>query len=97
MSPPGAYWDKPLGAKFLDGLPDPQPVPWLTAEDIAFYGREFSASGFRGPLNRYRNHERDYAWLQGWRASASSSPACSSAATAIRRPRCSARSPIRSR
>ncbi|MCT2558532.1 alpha/beta hydrolase [Tsuneonella sp. YG55] len=65
--PPGAYWDKPLGAKFLDGLPDPRPVPWLTQEDIAFYGREFSQSGFRGPLNRYRNHERDYEWLQGWK------------------------------
>lgn len=65
--PPGAYWDKPLGATFLEGLPDPQPVPWLTDEDIAFYGNEFSASGFRGPLNRYRNHERDYEWLQGWK------------------------------
>ncbi|QDM42068.1 alpha/beta hydrolase [Altererythrobacter sp. TH136] len=64
--PHGDYYDKPLGAKFLDGLPDPQPVAWLTTEDIQFYGREFSQSGFRGPLNRYRNHERDYEWLQGW-------------------------------
>jgi pimeloyl-ACP methyl ester carboxylesterase len=63
---PGAYWDKPLRAKFLDGLPDPQPVPWLTDEDIAFYGSEFAANGFRGPLNRYRNHERDYEWLQAY-------------------------------
>ena len=45
-------------------LPEPQPVPWLTDEDIAFYGNEFSASGFRGPLNRYRNHDRDFAWQQ---------------------------------
>ncbi|WP_226699029.1 alpha/beta fold hydrolase [Qipengyuania gaetbuli] len=64
--PPGAYWDKPYGATFLQGLPDPQPVGWLTEEDMDFYEGEFKASGFRGPLNRYRNHERDYEWLQGW-------------------------------
>ena len=63
---PGAYWDKPLGAKFLEGLPDPQPVPWLGEADLDFYEGEFKASGFRGPLNRYRNHERDYEWLQGF-------------------------------
>ncbi len=62
----GAYWDKPLGAKFLDGLPDPQPVPWLTATDLDYYAGEFAQSGFRGPLNRYRNHEADYAWLRAW-------------------------------
>ncbi len=64
--PPGDYWDKPLGATFLDGLPDPAPVAWLTEDDLDFYEAEFAASGFRGPLNRYRNHEVDYAWLQGW-------------------------------
>ncbi|MXO76234.1 alpha/beta fold hydrolase [Altererythrobacter aerius] len=64
--PPGDYFDKPLGATFLEGLPDPRPVAWLTEDDVAFYGREFAASGFRGPLNRYRNHERDFEWLQGW-------------------------------
>lgn len=65
--PPGDYWTKPLGATFLEGLPDPKAVPWLTEEDLDFYEAEFSQSGFRGPLNRYRNHERDYEWLQGWK------------------------------
>jgi len=64
--PDGAYWDKPLGARFLDGLPDPRPVPWLSEADLDYYAGEFEASGFRGPLNRYRNHERDYEWLQGF-------------------------------
>jgi len=64
--PPGDYWDKPLGATFLEGLPDPQPVPWLSAEDLDFYEGEFRGSGFRGPLNRYRNHETDYEWLKAW-------------------------------
>jgi len=63
---PGTYWDKPLGAKFLEGLPDPQPVPWLSAADLDYYEAEFKASGFRGPLNRYRNHVRDFEWLQGF-------------------------------
>lgn len=64
--PPGDYWSKPLGATFLDGLPDPQPVPWLSATDLDYYEAEFKASGFRGPLNRYRNHAADYDWLKAW-------------------------------
>ena len=64
--PPGDYWSKPYGATFLEGLPDPQPTAWLTEEDLDFYEAEFKASGFRGPLNRYRNHVADYEWLQGW-------------------------------
>lgn len=64
--PPGDYFDKPLGATFLEGLPDPAPVGWLTEDDLDFYEAEFKSSGFRGPLNRYRNHEADYEWLQGW-------------------------------
>ena len=63
---PGNYWDKPLGATFLEGLPDPVPAPWLSEADLAYYEAEFKASGFRGPLNRYRNHERDFAWLSGF-------------------------------
>jgi pimeloyl-ACP methyl ester carboxylesterase len=64
--PPGDYWAKPLGATFLEGLPDSQPVPWLSAADLDYYAAEFKGSGFRGPLNRYRNHEADYAWLKAW-------------------------------
>ena len=64
--PPGAYWDKPLGATFLQGLPDPQPVPWLSEADLDYYEGEFKQSGFRGPLGRYRNHEADFAWLKGF-------------------------------
>lgn len=73
--PPGNYWDKPLGARFLDGLPDPVALPWLSEADLDFYESEFRASGFRGPLNRYRNHERDFAWLQGWQGKRIEQPA----------------------
>ncbi len=64
--PPGDYWTKPHGATFLEGLPDPQTTRWLTEADLDYYEAEFRASGFRGPLNRYRNHVADYEWLQGW-------------------------------
>ena len=57
-APPGNHFDKPYGATFLEGLPDPAPVAWLTEDDLDFYEAEFRQSGFRGPLNRYRNHER---------------------------------------
>lgn len=73
--PPGAYWDKPLGATFLEGLPDPAEVAWLSEMDLDFYEAEFKGSGFRGPLNRYRNHERDYEWLQGWKGQRIEQPA----------------------
>ena len=73
--PPGNYWDKPLGATFLEGLPDPQPMAWLSTADLDYYEREFRASGFRGPLNRYRNHEADYEWLQGWNGQRIEQPA----------------------
>lgn len=64
-APAGSWPDKPHGAKLLEGLVDPQPFPvWLTETDLDYYVAEFEASGLRGPLNRYRNHERDYAWAQ---------------------------------
>ncbi len=65
-APPGDYGSKRLGATFLEGLPEPRPVPWLSEADLDYYEGEFRASGFRGPLNRYRNHERDYEWLKPW-------------------------------
>lgn len=61
------YWggpEKKAGDALLDGLPDPDPFPaWLTPEDIEYFVSEFTASGFRGPLNRYRNHTPDWRHL----------------------------------
>jgi pimeloyl-ACP methyl ester carboxylesterase len=51
-------------AKLLDGMIDPDPLPpWLSQEDVDYYAEQFRAGGFRGPLNRYRNQERDHAML----------------------------------
>lgn len=63
---PDGTWpvDKKHGDTLLYRLPEPDmPLPWLSEEDVAYYASQFEHSGFRGPLNRYRNHERDHAFL----------------------------------
>lgn len=51
---------KPASAKFLDGLPDPERLPvWLTEEDMDYYVEQYRQSGFRGPINWYRNIDRN--------------------------------------
>ncbi len=56
---------KKHGATMLEGLIDPQVFPaWLTGADLDYYVDQFTASGFFGPISRYRNHERDFDWLQ---------------------------------
>ncbi|MGQ0533861.1 MAG: alpha/beta fold hydrolase, partial [Caulobacteraceae bacterium] len=58
--------DKVHGDQLLTGVPDPDPFPaWLTAEDIDYFVGEFERSGFRGPINRYRNFERDWEMMNG--------------------------------
>ncbi len=62
-----ATWptNKALGDPLLKGLIDPDRFPaWMTVADLDFYTSEFERSGLRGPLNRYRNHERDWEWQQ---------------------------------
>ena len=59
--------DKGVDATLLEGLVDPRPFPaWLSETDLDYYVAEFQRSGFRGPLNRYRNHDRDFAFLKGF-------------------------------
>ncbi len=58
------YHDKPVGEPMLKGMTDPNPFPvWLSPADIDYYVGEFERSGFRGPINRYRNFERDWAQM----------------------------------
>jgi pimeloyl-ACP methyl ester carboxylesterase len=58
----GSFSHKPAGAGMLDGMIDQMPS-WLTEQDLDYFAGEFEQSGFRGPLNRYRNYERDWAAL----------------------------------
>jgi len=68
-APDGAWpRDKTASDPLLLGLADPDPFPaWLTEADLDYYVGEFESSGLRGPINRYRNHERDFAWQQGFK------------------------------
>ncbi|HWF77474.1 MAG TPA: alpha/beta hydrolase [Caulobacteraceae bacterium] len=76
-APDGAWpSDKVVGDSLLHRLPDPDPFPaWLTEADLDYYEGEFKRSGFRGPLNRYRNHDADFAWLQQFKGRKIEQPA----------------------
>ena len=64
-APAGSWPQKPADATLLEGMVDPDVFPpWLTPADLDYYVGEFERSGFFGPISRYRNHERDFAWLQ---------------------------------
>jgi pimeloyl-ACP methyl ester carboxylesterase len=62
----GAGWttaDKKAGEALLDEMPEPQQFSWLSEDDVDYFVGEFEKSGFRGPLNRYRNFERDFVTM----------------------------------
>ncbi len=57
---------KPADADLLSDLPDPEVMgPWLSDADLEFYVGEFTGSGFRGPLNYYRNHNQTWERTAG--------------------------------
>lgn len=57
--------NKAADQQLFDGIAEPQlPRPWLSYDDIAYYTSQFERSGFSGPLNRYRNFQRDSVFLQ---------------------------------
>ena len=55
------------GTGWLDILsPMPEELPpWLTKEDLDTYVRAFTESGFTGPLNWYRNFDRNWELTEG--------------------------------
>jgi pimeloyl-ACP methyl ester carboxylesterase len=60
----GAFMNKPGDAKLFDGVVAPEKLPnWLPQEDLDYYTEHFKRTGFRGPLNRYRNMDRDWEEL----------------------------------
>jgi pimeloyl-ACP methyl ester carboxylesterase len=49
------------GAGWLDRMPEPQGLPsWLGEEDLDLYVSEFERTGFTGPINWYRNFDRNW-------------------------------------
>lgn len=52
----------PKGQTFLSAVKGPAAnPPWMTDQDLAAYVAAFSASGFGGPINWYRNLDRNHA------------------------------------
>jgi pimeloyl-ACP methyl ester carboxylesterase len=63
------------GHGFLDHRVEPEVLPsWLTEQDIAYYVREFSRTGFTGGLNWYRNFRRSWELMAPWRGGAIRQP-----------------------
>jgi pimeloyl-ACP methyl ester carboxylesterase len=42
----------------------PMPRSWFSNDDLDYYASQFEQSGFRGPINRYRNFHRDSEFLK---------------------------------
>ena len=53
----------PHGSRMRERFLPAQPVPWLSAEDLATYVAAFQGSGFHGPLSYYRNLPADQQLL----------------------------------
>lgn len=64
---PGLVPIIPEGGGFLDLCPEPERLPaWLTEDDIATYAAEFAPTGFTGPVNWYRNLDRNWELTAAW-------------------------------
>jgi pimeloyl-ACP methyl ester carboxylesterase len=60
-APEGLWFTpRPKEGNLLDGLQDFDQLPaWLSREDMDYYVEQFSHNGFRGPINFYRNIDRN--------------------------------------
>jgi pimeloyl-ACP methyl ester carboxylesterase len=57
----------PPGGGFLDVCPEPERLPaWLSEADVATYAAEYERAGFSGPLNWYRNLDRNWELTAAW-------------------------------
>jgi pimeloyl-ACP methyl ester carboxylesterase len=57
----------PAGAGFLDAATEPERLPaWLSQADIDAYVGQYAQAGFTGPLNWYRNMDRNWELTAAW-------------------------------
>jgi len=61
LAPQGLWFtERPATQGLLDGLGDFDRLPpWLSREDLDYYVAQYSRNGFRGPINFYRNIQRN--------------------------------------
>ena len=72
----------PPAAGLLDAFADPAELPgWLTEADIGYFAGQFTASGFTGGLNWYRNLDRNWELTAPGTVPPSRRPRCSSRAS----------------
>lgn len=58
----------PPGGGLLDTAAEPDALPgWLTQQDIDTFVAEYAEAGFTGPLNWYRNLDRNWELTAAWR------------------------------
>lgn len=56
---------KSADSDLLSDIPDPgQLADWCSPQDLDYYVNQFNKSGFRGPLNYYRNHNETWAMTE---------------------------------
>jgi pimeloyl-ACP methyl ester carboxylesterase len=73
---PSAMPVVPEGGDFVDSAPESEKLPgWLTEEDIATYVAEYEESGFTGPINWYRNLDRNWELTAAWHRAPITPPA----------------------
>ncbi|GAA1707851.1 alpha/beta hydrolase [Fodinicola feengrottensis] len=66
----------PEGGGFADIWPAPEKLPsWLTEQDIGAYVREYAGTSLTGPLNWYRNIDRNWALTAAWETAKITPPA----------------------
>jgi pimeloyl-ACP methyl ester carboxylesterase len=66
-APPGGLSLIPAGGGVLDTCPEPAALPsWLTEDDIGVYAAQYAQAGFTGPLNWYRNLDRNWELTGAW-------------------------------
>lgn len=57
----------PSGGGFLDAAGEPDGLPaWLSQQDIDAYVAQYAGAGFTGPLNWYRNLDRNWELTGAW-------------------------------
>ncbi|MFF3016602.1 alpha/beta fold hydrolase [Streptomyces sp. NPDC057939] len=59
-APAPHFVSRAQGARLSDRFPSGRLPAWLGEDDLDFYSGEFERTGLSGPLNRYRNMDRDW-------------------------------------
>jgi pimeloyl-ACP methyl ester carboxylesterase len=68
---------KPPAAGLLDGLAAPERLPdWMPEPDMAIFEAAFREGGWRGPINRYRAQDLDFAEREAVSGRTIAQPAC---------------------